>query len=236
MGRNGEFVFPGQMHIEDYEEVGKTVIPFPKKKYKIIYADPPWSYNFQKRNGLSEEAKSRLYSTMKASEILSLPVNNLADKNCVLFLWTINSELPLALKCIELWGFKYVTVAFTWIKTTKNTYHFGGGNWTRSNPEICLLAKRGSIVRQSASVRNLVISPLREHSRKPDEIRESIVQLCGDLPRIELFARQKVDGWDCWGNEIPVTSTAQNVRRHERFDRVLNEKQGGDEADTDQYA
>ncbi len=172
------------------------------KKYKIIYADPPWAFNFQKRNGLSEEAKSKLYLTMRPEYIVNLPVKKLADDDCILFLWIMNSEVPLALKCIESWGFKYITVAFTWVKTTKNTYHFGGGNWTRSNPELCLLAKRGNISRKSASVRNLVISPLREHSRKPDEIRQMIIDLVGDLPRIELFARQKTEGWDVWGNEV----------------------------------
>jgi len=175
----------------------------PSKKYQIIYADPPWHFNFQKRFGLSEKAKSCLYPTMRAKDIVELPVASLANKDCILFLWVMNSEIPLALRCIESWGFVYKTVAFTWVKTTKNTYHFGGGNWTRSNPELCMLATKGHISRQSASVRNLVISPLREHSRKPDEIREYIGNLVGDLPRIELFARIRVPGWDAWGNELP---------------------------------
>ena len=178
------------------------IIPFPNKKYQIIYADPPWNFNFNKRNGLSDKAKSRLYPTMNADELKSLPVSNLAEDNAILFLWVMNSELPLALECINLWGFTYKTVAFFWVKTTKNTFHFGGGNWTRSNPEICLLATRGQIKRKSASVRNLVVSPLREHSRKPDNIRENIIELVGDLSRIELFARQKTEGWDVWGNEV----------------------------------
>uniref|UniRef100_A0A6M3IWW7 Putative methyltransferase n=1 Tax=viral metagenome TaxID=1070528 RepID=A0A6M3IWW7_9ZZZZ len=174
------------------------------KKYQIIYADPTWSFNFLKRNELSDDAKSKLYGTMKGKDICNLGIDlrPYLASDCILLLWVMNSELPLALNVIKAWGFNYKTVAFTWVKTTKNTYHFGGGNWTRSNPELCLLATRGDIKRQSASVRNLVISPLREHSRKPDEIRGNIVELCGDLPRIELFARQKVDGWDCWGNEV----------------------------------
>lgn len=171
-------------------------------KYQIIYADPPWSFNFHKRNGLSDDAKGRLYDTMTAKDIISFPVQTLADKNCVLFLWVMNSEIPLALKCIDSWGFRYVTVAFTWVKTTKNAYHFGGGNWTRSNPELCLLAKKGNIKRISASVKNLCLSPLREHSRKPDEIRDAIVDLVGDLPRLELFARHQHKGWDVFGNQV----------------------------------
>jgi len=171
------------------------------KKYQIIYADPPWSFNFQKRTGLSEEAKGKLYPTMDGVDIVSLPVRGIAEKDSILFLWVMNSQIPLALRVIDNWGFTFKTVAFTWVKTTKNTYHFGGGNWTRSNPEQCLLATKGNIKRLSASVRNLTISPLREHSRKPDEIRDAIIQLVGDLPRIELFARQRTPGWDVWGDE-----------------------------------
>ena len=172
------------------------------KKYQIIYADPPWSFNFRKRKGLSQQAKNRLYDTMQPKDIVNLPISALADNNCILFLWVMNSEIPLALNCIKSWGFTYKTIAFTWIKTRKTTYHFGGGNWTRSNPEICLLATKGKIKRVSASVRNLVISPLREHSKKPDSIRNDIIALVGNLPRIELFAREKTEGWDVWGNEV----------------------------------
>jgi site-specific DNA-methyltransferase (adenine-specific) len=179
-----------------------NILPFPDKKYNIIYADPPWNFNFQKRQGLSQEAKDALYPTMNSQDIIDLPVNTITKPDCILFLWIMNSELPLALNVIRGWGFEYKTVAFTWVKWAKNTYHFGGGNWTRSNPELCLLATKGHMSRQSASVKNLLVSPLREHSRKPDEIRDSIVQLVGDLPRIELFARQKIDGWDVWGNEV----------------------------------
>ncbi len=172
------------------------------KKYQIIYANPPWDFNFRQRNGLSDEAKNKLYDTMPGDDICKLPIKDLTDDDCILFLWVMNSELPLALKVIESWGFTYKTVVFTWVKTTKNTYHFGGGNWTRSNPELCLLATKGHISRQSASIRNLVISPLREHSRKPDEIRDYIFSLVGNLPRIELFARQEHAGWDVLGDEI----------------------------------
>ncbi len=178
-----------------------------RKKYQIIYADPPWSFNFQKRKGLSSEAKGRLYPTMKAQDIVNLPVGGIADDNCVLFLWVMNSEMPLALRCIEAWGFVYKTVAFNWTKTTSTGKHFfGGGNWTRSNPELCLLATKGRPKRKSASVRELVVSPRREHSRKPDEIRDSIVELCGDVPRAELFCRYPTDGWDVWGNEVECTA------------------------------
>ncbi len=178
------------------------MIPFPNKRYQIIYADPPWSFNFRKRSGLSQQAKSNLYDTMRPSDIKALPINKLADDDCALFLWIMDSQIQLALDVVKSWGFIYKTVAFTWIKTTKNTYHFGGGNWTRSNPEQCLLAIKGNMGRVSASVRQLIVEPRRRHSQKPDRVRMDIVQLVGNLPRIELFAREKADGWDAWGNEV----------------------------------
>lgn len=183
----------------------------PNKKYNIIYADPPWNFNFHKRKKLSEEAKARLYPTMSGEDIKNLPIGDIADDDCILFLWVMNSELPLALEVIKAWGFKYKTIGFFWVKLTKKgKHHFGGGNWTRSNPEICLLATKGDVTRISASVRNLLVteeseqlfSELREHSRKPDEIRKRIVDLVGNVPRIELFARNNSDGWDCWGNQV----------------------------------
>lgn len=175
---------------------------WPTKKYSIIYADPPWNFKFHKRKSLSNQAKHNLYPTMNGKDICNLPIHDISNDNCVLFLWVMNSELPLALNVINSWGFTYKTVAFTWVKTTKNTYHFGGGNWTRSNPELCLLATKGKISRKSASVRELVVSLLRKHSQKPDEVRDMIIKLVGDLPRIELFARERFEGWDAWGNEI----------------------------------
>jgi len=180
------------------------MIPFPDKKYQIIYADPPWRFNFKNRKGLSTGAKETLYETMKPQDILALPIQNIADNNCVLFLWVMDSQIQLGLDVIRSWGFTYKTVAFTWVKLAKVKYHFGGGNWTRSNPEQCLLATKGNIKRASASVRQLVVEPRREHSRKPDRIRNDIIELIGDLSRIELFARQQTPGWDVWGNEVNI--------------------------------
>jgi len=118
-------------------------------------------------------------------------------------LWVTYPLLHEGIETLKRWGFKYTTVAFTWIKTNKNNGQpfVGLGNWTRANAEICLLGFKGKFKRRSNKVRQVILSPLREHSRKPDEIRDKIVELMGDLPRIELFARQKVNGWDCWGNE-----------------------------------
>ena len=112
--------------------------------------------------------------------------------------------LPSALRVIESWGFIYNTAAFTWVKKNKkaNTWFWGMGNWTRSNPEICLLAIKGKPKRMNASVHSIIDRPILSHSEKPPEVRDKIVQLCGDLPRIELFARDITSGWDVWGDEV----------------------------------
>ncbi len=187
------------------------MIPFPNKKYNIIYADPPWRFKNWSMKELSERGEKWAkrngrspYNVMNNEDIYNLPIKNLVDKNCILFLWATYPKLQEAIQTIKSWGFEYKTVAFTWVKETRksNGFHFGLGYWTRGNPEICLLATKGKIKRINNSVANLTISPLREHSRKPDEIRDKIVKLCGDLPRIELFARQKIEGWDVWGNEV----------------------------------
>lgn len=106
---------------------------------------------------------------------------------------------------IEAWGFDYKTVAFCWVKQNRSGsgLFMGLGNWTRSNAEICLLATKGKPKRVGTAVRSTVLTPIERHSKKPDEIRDRIVELMGDLPRIELFARSGADGWDCWGNEAP---------------------------------
>ena len=104
----------------------------------------------------------------------------------------------------QAWDFKYKTVAFVWLKQNPKalTWFYGLGFWTRSNAEICLLATKGHPKRQAAGIHQLVISPVERHSKKPDEVREKIVELMGDVPRIELFARQQTPGWDVWGNEV----------------------------------
>jgi site-specific DNA-methyltransferase (adenine-specific) len=112
--------------------------------------------------------------------------------------------IPEALRVIAAWGFRYKTVAFVWIKQTRKAkkWFFGLGFWTRSNAEICLLATRGKPKRFDSSVHQLIISPIEAHSKKPDEARKRIVKLLGDVPRLELFAREKPDGWDVYGNAV----------------------------------
>ena len=136
------------------------------KKYQIIYADPPWSY----RSGKVQGAAQNHYPTMPDEELYRLPVFDLADKNCTLFLWCTFPKLPEAIKLISAWGFSFKTVAFVWVKQNKsgNGFFMGLGWWTRSNAEICLLAVKGKPRRKSAGVRQLIISPLEQHSKKPD--------------------------------------------------------------------
>jgi len=169
-------------------------------KYSIIYADPPWRYGRKYGSGVAENH----YSTMSMQEISELPISKIAHTNSILFLWATFPQLDVALEVIQAWGFRYKTVGFVWVKQTKvsHQWFFGLGNWTRSNAEICLLATRGKPKRKSASIHQLIISPVQSHSQKPQEVREKIVELLGDLPRIELFAREKTDGWDVWGNEV----------------------------------
>ena len=179
------------------------MLKFPDKKYNVIYADPPWYFKARSSKGDGRNPNQH-YDCMDLEDIKNLPVKDIADKDCILFVWVIDPMLPQAFEVITAWGFIYKTVAFTWAKTnSKSMGMFTGlGYWTRGNPEMCLLATKGKPKRVSKAVKQLVVSERREHSRKPDRIRHDIVELCGDVPRIELFARQKAQGWDSYGNEI----------------------------------
>ncbi len=173
-----------------------------KKKYQIIYADPPWTYKVWTAKGGHKSASAH-YKTMSIEDIKKLPIQNIADKDCVLFIWVTMPNLIEGIETIKSWGFNYKTCGFTWLKIYKNGNPVCGlGYWTRSNAELCLLATKGKPKRINKGVYQAVLDIQREHSRKPDCVRNRIVELMGDLPRIELFARHKVAGWDCWGNEI----------------------------------
>jgi site-specific DNA-methyltransferase (adenine-specific) len=175
------------------------------KKYQIIYADPPWKYNSRANH------KTRFrggacghYDLMSMEQIKSLPIPELADDNCVLFMWCTFPYLEDQIKLFTHWGFRYRTLGFSWIKTNPKNGKpfFGVGYYAKSNCEVCLMGIKGKMKPISNKISSVIISPRREHSRKPDDVRDSIVKLFGDIPRVELFARQKVDGWDSWGNEV----------------------------------
>lgn len=173
-------------------------------KYSAILADPPWHFVARSEKGEGRSA-SQHYPTDRswdATEIKSLPVPQLAADDSVLFLWMVDWNPKLALEVIEAWGFKHQTTAFTWVKQRGDGWHFGQGYWTRANPESCWLATRGSPKRIHADVRQLMIAPVREHSRKPDETYERIERLVGG-PYLELYARQTRSNWMTWGNQVP---------------------------------
>ena len=173
------------------------------KKYGIIYADPPWHYRVYSKKGAGRSAESH-YPTMTIEEIQALPVLELADKDCALFMWITFPLLKESLSVLSAWGFKFKTIAFVWIKQNRksDSLFWGMGYWTRANAEFCVLATKGKPKRMAKNVHQVIVSHIEEHSKKPDEARRRIVRLMGDLPRIELFARQKTAGWDVWGNEV----------------------------------
>jgi len=180
------------------------MIPFPNKKYQIIYADPPWKFKYYGKSDDRYRRAEGHYKVMELKNIMQLPIKEIANDNSILFLWVLNSMLQEGLNVIKEWGFTFKTIAFIWAKLNPSgiNFHFGMGYWTRQNPELCLLGTRGKPKRIGTNITCLTIEPRKKHSEKPTVIREKIVKLMGDLPRIELFARQKIKGWDCWGDEI----------------------------------
>lgn len=179
------------------------------KKYKVIYADPPWEYKQTGSKTNSRGMAKQHYSTMHTNEICDLPVRRICTDDAVLFLWATFPNIGEALKVIESWGFIYKTAALVWVKANKksNSLFWGMGAYTRANAEVCLLGtskntKAKEIVK-THDVHQVIISPIENHSKKPDEARNRIIRLLGNVERIELFARQAADGWDCWGSEAP---------------------------------
>jgi len=171
------------------------------KKYNIIYADPPWSYN-DKMSGHSFSLDHE-YETQPLDWIKSLPVRDISENDSVCFMWAVSPQLPEAIEVIRSWGFKYKTVAFCWSKRTRTGIPVSNlGRWTMGNIELCLLATKGRPQRIARNVKQLVVAERTRHSEKPIDVRNRIVELMGDLPRVELFARTKTAGWDVWGNEV----------------------------------
>jgi len=171
-----------------------------EKKYQIIYADPPWQYKDKALAG--NRGACCKYPVMTTYQIRRLAIEKLTDENCTLFIWSTWPMYNDVLRVITDWGFEYKTVAFLWIKKNNNgTWFKGLGNWTRSNSEYCLLATKGKPRRINTKLSQIIESIPRQHSKKPNIVRDKIIQLCGNLPRIELFARTRINGWDVWGND-----------------------------------
>ena len=176
------------------------------KKYQIIYADPPYRFSqgINPRKTFTQKGKKEElelhYPTMSDKEIFNFDIiGKIADEQCVLFLWTTDAHLQIAINSLTNWGFKYKTIAFVWNKGRGFM-----GKWTVKQCEICLLATKGTAHKllKSFNEKSYIEEAKTEHSRKPEEARNRIERMFGNLPRIELFARQYADGWDCWGNEV----------------------------------
>ena len=201
------------MHWQLFTQLACSLFQSIDKKYGVIYADPPWTFRTWSDKG-KDRSPEQHYNCMNLDDVKAMPVADIADDNCALFMWATDPLLPEAIETIKAWGFTYKTVAFVWAKLNKTApellfhesdFFTGMGYWTRANPEICLLATRGKPERHSKSVRRLVVAPRREHSRKPDEVAERIGNLMGtEAKRIELFARENREGWDTWGNQTEL--------------------------------
>ncbi|MEK6591567.1 MAG: MT-A70 family methyltransferase [Pseudomonadota bacterium] len=177
-------------------------------KYGCILMDPPWAFKtYSGRNTIAHRSANDHYRTMDLHQIAGLPVSELAARDCALFMWVVDSHLDAALDLFKVWGFKFKTRAFTWVKTG----NIGMGYWTRKQSEMCLLATRGKPRRKSKGVREIIEAPRREHSRKPDEQYARIEALVGG-PYLEMFARQERPGWSAWGNETTKFNAAADVR------------------------
>lgn len=183
------------------------MIPFPNKKYNIIYADPPWKYGskkYQDNNRDFDKLEKNHYDTMTIDELKLLPIKNITAKDCICFMWVTDSHLKEGIEALESWGFKYKTIGFNWIKKTdKGNNYVNFAPWTLKSWEICLIGTKGTMgkYKQTNNIRGLLEEVRSNHSKKPEEARRRIEELFGDIPRIELFARQQTSGWDTWGNE-----------------------------------
>lgn len=179
------------------------------RKYDVVYADPPWEYKQSGSKKNSRGMAKQHYETMKTDGIAALPIKSLCTDKSICFMWATFPNIAEALTVMEAWGFVYKTAGFVWVKKNKksNTNFGGMGAYTRANAEVCLLGIRKNVRAKQAvkshAVHQIIESPIENHSKKPDEVRERIVELLGDVPRIELFARQSSDGWDRWGEEAP---------------------------------
>lgn len=179
-------------------------------KYQIIYADPPWSYYNDSTVAQDCTTVSGVrrppYPVMSSQDIKDLPIQNIVGDDCVLLIWTTDYHLQKCIEVISAWGFTYKTVGFVWQKLNKSgsPVCFTGAYTLKSGCELCLLATKGNTKGwvKDRKVRALVQSPRQIHSKKPDSVRDDIVRLFGDRPRIELFARDTYDGWDSFGNQV----------------------------------
>lgn len=165
------------------------------KKYDIIYADPPWRYDFS--NSKSRKIENQ-YPTMTIDEICSLDVKNITNKDCILYIWATAPKLLEALKVINAWGFEYKTQAI-WDKEI-----IGMGYWFRGQHEILIVATKGKVSppEQKLRVSSVIKEKRTKHSKKPIYIRSLIEMWYPNYNKLEMFARESGEKWDVWGNEV----------------------------------
>jgi len=189
------------------------MIPLPNRKYKVIYADPAWAFHNKKTGGSMCSGADAHYPTLSVGDICNLPVGRIAADDCAPFMWWVASQPEEAISVVKAWGFTLKTMTgFNWMKLTKTGRKcFGMGFWTRQGSENCLIAIKGRPKRVCASIRAVVEAENTRHSRKPQIFRDKIVELMGDVERVELFAREKAQGWDARGNEVPLAENAKEV-------------------------
>ncbi len=175
-----------------------------REKYQIVYADPPWKTKTfkEKKDGLI--SRDLPYVQMTDIEIAELPVESLVADDAILFMWCIDSRIPKIAELMKSWGFNYKCVGFVWGKKAKTTEGFNGGfsSYTKRDCEFCFIGTRGKYLNLKRSVNQILLEPKDAHSKKPNEIKDRILDLCGDLPRLEMFARSSTEGWDVFGNEV----------------------------------
>ncbi len=175
-------------------------------KYSIIYADPPWDYKGQLQHngkGGKETGGAEIhYPTMTLKKLKLLPIPDITDDDCLLFMWSSSPHLDQAIDLLKSWGFKWATIGFVWDKQKVNP-----GFYTMSQCELCLIGKKGKIPspRGARNIRQLVSEERTKHSAKPHEVRKRIEEMFPKQKKLELFARDIVEGWDCFGNEIQST-------------------------------
>lgn len=185
------------------------------KKYNVIYADPAWKYNKGVFQDSGRGDRLLPYQTMSIEEIKALPINTISDKDCACFMWVTDSHLKQGIEVLEAWGFKYKTIAFIWKKiTNKGNTCATVGAWTMKNCEICLLGTKGNMLKHKVSNNTfqLIEAERTENSKKPMETRTKIESIFPNLPRVELFARQKVEGWDAMGFDVDGKSIQESIK------------------------
>lgn len=191
-----------------------------RKRYKVIYADPPWSYD----NKGSRNTADKQYTTTGIDALKRMMIAPLCDADAVCFMWVTFPMLQEGIDLLRAWGFEYKTVAFVWVKQNPKagSPFMGMGNWTRTNAEMVIMGTRGSPKRLGKGVHQIIeelqgdtlAAPRAAHSVKPRLVADRIVELMGDVPRLEMFARAAAPGWDLFGNEAPESITIRTRKAH----------------------